>query len=626
MRTKNKQNSDSIFKLCHRLFFYSLTAVLLIGSSSCKIGKYLPEGEYLLKDATVKVIAADSVKTEAVRTASEAVLDTRVSPRWRVWWHYRDGFLLRWLGQRIGREPIFYDTKQAELTEEVLVNRAVNLGHFYTQTNFSTDTLANQSAIRVNYELNVGARYRLDTLIYYFPDSLLARQIDSLTDKSLLKVDRPYSLNDLLAERERIAEALRKRGLYYFNANQLDFLADTISQKNGVRLLLKLKDDVAPQSVTAQRIANVSVTIGRSSNQDEQATTTTFEGLAITCQDCPLRTEILAQAIDFRRGQLYHPEQHERTTERLASFNTFRYISINYAANPTADSLLDVNILLTPALRRSASGEVGAAYNSGRYFGPELSVQYQNRNLLRGAELFTLQGDVVYNFFLGPAAESRIPRSGIFGLEAQLQIPRFFLPKVNRILPGLREASTFFSLGTRVENIQLRLDKFRQEIEQNQFATLAELLTQDDAAQEAVNLWQFSLDYGYRWKRQSAFTHRLIVARIRFQNPRVPTEELLSLSRSLGFTQGLSGLGRLDRMFLIGPNYEWIYDSRLASRKRIRRSAHQFLINAQIGLGFNTVLPVGENQRELAREQSNYLRPLLDSRYYWQFARAFTLA
>jgi hypothetical protein len=458
----------------------------------------------------------------------------------------------------------------------------------------------------------------------------MAYLIDSLAKNTVLKPGSAYELDALKAERRRLEAAMRNASYYYFGAEDLEFLADTIGNSNGVQLLMKLKDDLPIRHTKPQSIGNIRILSNYRGKQQQSSVqdSTSYQGMTIVCNDCPLRNEILANAIGFRPGSAYSPSGHEKTVERLASFNTFRYISTNYQPVPGVDTLLDMTVYLTPDLKHSISGEVGAAYNSSNYFGPELGFNYRNRNSLGGAELLSLEGDFTYNYFLGSKNESNIPQSGIFGVSAGLTIPRFWLPYREKILPQFLQAQTNLKVGGRVETLSLQLERFAEEIANNNFALLAERLEADPNAREGVNLWQFTTDYGYSWKSRPSILNTLTLIRLRYQNPQVSTEELLSLSRNLSLTAGSSGLGRLDRMFLIGPQFSWLLDTRLAKARPADRRPrqHHFFSEVSTGLSFNTILPIGANQRELSSEKSNYLQPELDFRYYWLANRQLTIA
>ena len=602
----------------HTSFTYlGLILVLLFVQSSCSVAKYLPDGEYLYAGSDLELIAPDSANKNRVSERLERVLVDRQTPKWRVWWYYQNGFLLRWIGDRIGREPILYDEKVSNQLVRRLAAEAADNGHFYHRVDYQVDSNRNARTIEVDYRVRVGVHYRIDSLFYAIRDSSVSRLIAESISESVVKPGDLYSLDALRAERLRVQNYLRERGYYYFVNSDLEFLADTIGNDKAVQLLMKLKDDIPPQRLKPQLIEKVMIVsdfepIRRESDGAPRRDTFNYEGLTIACRECPLRPEILDEAFATRAGRRYDPRTHERTLERLANYNTFRYISLSYDPVPGTDSLLHLRALLTPNYKRTISGEVGAAYNSGRYFGPELGINYTNRNLFHGAELLSISGDLAYNYFLGNRGNSRIPSSGIYGLTARLDVPRFWLPQRDKILPSFRRSGTQIELGGRLETIDLNLNRFSEEIAAKELSELADLLGQDSSATPRVTLAQLSAKYGYTWQRSRTIKNSLYPLDFRFQNPRVQTEELLTLSRNLGLTSERQSLGRLDRMVLYGPSYEFIHDSRLQ-----RLKTHNFFIAQQVSMNFNTVLPVGENRRALARETSQYPQLETDFRYYW---------
>jgi outer membrane protein insertion porin family len=601
---------------------WMLLGWVLVTISGCGLKRHLPEGRYLYQGGQLTISAPDTVDVQAVREAGEEVIDAQYAPRWRVWWYYRDGFPLGWLGRRLGREPVFYDGRRSDQTLSLLENRAMNTGHFYHRAAYRVDTLYQRRTVTVDYDLQVGPPYRIDSLTLALPDSPLAEIIRQATGETLLRVGKPYQLATLRAERNRLEALLREKGYYYLTANDFEFLADTMGNQGGVQLLLKVKDGTPRHHLLPQRIRKVTIFTEFRQDDDRPRDTLYYRKLGIVYRDGILRLPVLDETFAIRPDSLYRPDAHDKTVSRLFALNTFRYISLSYEAVPGTDSLLDLKVYLTPNSRHSISGEIGAAYNSGRYFGPELGLQYLNRNFLKGAELFSLEGDLTYNFFLGDRSESRIPRSGIYDLRAGLQIPRLWLPNRQRWLPRLRQSGTLLQVGGKWEQLSLNLNRFTNEITLNQLTELQDQLNANPSASARVRLLQLSAQYGYTWQRRADWNHRIYPLNLRYQNPRVATEELLTLSRSLGFTQGFDGLGRLDRMLLFGPSYQVVYDSRL---RRWRRW-HQFFFQLDMAVNFNRVLPVGENDRQLQTERSRYLQPKVDLRHFWRWSRRVTLA
>lgn len=598
---------------------------LLAFISSCGVAKYLPEGEYLYHGSQLTVFAPDSVNAKPIEDAGLELVNRPTSPKWRVWWHYQRGFLLGWLGKGLGREPVFFDPAMGRQLSRSLNTQAANEGYFWSLADYQLDTNARARTIGIDYELQVGAAFKIDSLQYAIRESTLAQEIQDLSAESLLRTGERYSLAKLRAERQRLESELRERGYYFFSGQQLEFLADTIGNQQGVILLMKLTDAITERSLCPQRIRRVIVRseferqlVSRSASDD----TISHNGLEIVCKECQIRAELLAEAIAYRPGDRYQLSQHERSVQRLAELNMYRYISLNYTEVASGDSLLDLVVYLTPDFRRTISGELGLAYNSGRYFGPELGFTYTNRNLLGGAELFTLEGDFAYNFYLGDERFSRIPRSGVYGLGAELSLPRLWLPWKGSTDDGLLRRTTDIRVGTRLEALSLNLNRFTENIAAEQLSELAEQLTADSNATANLSVYQIGASFGYQWQKIRPVKHQIFPLNLTYQNPRAASEELLELSRSLGISQGLEGLGRLDRMLSFGPSYGFQYDSRKAKRA----SPHQFFTSANLNLRFNRVLPIGDNQRGLAAENSQYIQPELDLRYYCTFSSQWQLA
>jgi hypothetical protein len=598
-------------------------ALLALLLNSCSVAKFLPESEYLYAGSELQLTAPDTIDRDRITGQLEQVLAERQTAKWRVWWHYQNNFLLRWIGQRIGREPVLYEEKVSQQIVRRLEAAAFDNGHFYRRADFTVDTNQRARTITVDYQVRVGTHYRIDSIFYAIRDSAISEHFARARTDRLIAPGDLYSLDQLRAERVRLATYLRERGYYYFDDTDLEFLADTIGNNRGVQLLMKLRDDLPPRHLHPQYLDRVLVVsdfepIGRSAVRRD---TTDYAGLTIACAECPLRPEILDEAITMRAGIRYDPRGHEQTLERLANYNTFRYIGLSYEPVAGSDSLLRLRANLTPNFRRTISGEVGAAYNSGRYFGPEIGINYANRNLFHGAELLNVNADLTYNYFLGNRAASRVPSSGIYGLTVSLDVPRFWLPNRANILPGFRRAGTQIQLGGRLETIDLNLNRFTEEIAAGGLTELGSLLEQDSSATSRVTLTQFTAKYGYNWQRSRTIKNSLYPLDLRFQNPRVSTEELLTLSRNLGLTSEQRSLGRLDRMILFGPSYEIVHDSRL---KRLK--THNFFFSQRVSMNFNTVLPVGENRRALERETSQYPQLESDFRYYWVWNRHQTIA
>ena len=609
----------------------ALLMLLLAGYvTACSVTEYLPPDEYLYNGANVTVNAPNGVENTELTTEVNAVLNNNTNAKLPVLGYYE---IYRWYKfeeklaekpekfskkEHWGSEPIFYDEDLVESVNKLIENRASNEGYFNNESEWKLDTNEDARTVAASYDLTVGEPYLLDSVIYYWRDSSVARVLDPLRKTSPLQPGKRYELDNVKAERNRWSDALRNAGYYYSRSDDFYFLVDTVGGDHRVKMLAKLKDDIPNSHITPQRIARVNVypnADGKKEARTKRGYLDTFNigGLRVMCEDCPLRPAIVDEAFDMRQGDLYSPIRHAKTLKRLADYNTFRYIATSYDPVPGNDSLLTLNAYMTPRLRRRFEGELGISYNSADYFGPNLKLAYINRNLLRGAELLKIEGDFTLAQFLGAEGQARVPSSSIFGIKASLQVPRLWMPRRRKIIPRVFTSGTIIEFGAKMENLSMNLGQFSTEIAENRLTELADLIEADQEAQESISLQQFSYQYGYTWKRRVQNNHRLNPISIRFQNPSVSTEEVLTLARELNLSPGASDAqtNRFDRMLVFSPNYTYTQDSRLRGT-----DTHEFFWQQSVALNMNNVFPVGRDADQREREVSYY--PLIESdlRYY----------
>ena len=617
------------------LLLFALTAV------GCNVTQFLPPDEYLYRGATVDVVAPDSVDAAELVTELEAAANQRTNSKtpvigYRGVWRYykfeqkkaeKPEKYADDPGEERGEEPIFFEASVAEGLNSLLENKAANNGYFNNAAEYTLDTLEDAREIQAHFTVTVGGSYFLDTVTHFWSDTAVARIVDSVAEETVLTAGVRYDLDRLKAERQRWREALKSQGYFYANENDFLFLADTVSGDHQVALLAKLKTDIPREHLIPQRIKAINVypdfnptdTSGRS-----RLPSVEVGGITVRCNDCPLRPEILDEGFATEAGLLYSPELHRNTLRRLASYNTFRYISLDYATVPGSDSTLILNAYMQPLPRRRIEGELGLTFNSAQYVGPNVRLAYTNRNLLRGAELFKLEGDFSYAVFLGNSDQIRVPRSGVYGLTATLDVPRLWLPKRRKLIPRVMTSGTRILLGGKIERLDLTLSKFLPEITDLNLNDLLQTLEADPEASETVSLLQLRAEYGYTWRRRVKKDHAFNPFSVRFQDPVVSDPQVLDVARNLGLAPGQDGGGagasRFDRMLVYSPNYTLTYDSRLDGE-----DVNNVFWRQYISMNWNNVFPLAQS---LNGERILSVYPQLESdvRYYHNFSQASQLA
>ncbi len=619
-----------------------LFSLAALGAMGCNVTQFLPENELLYRGSSLTIEAADSIPTAQLETELQATLNQRTNSKLpligyrNIWRYYKFEQKKAKKPEKYaddpdqikGEEPIFYDPTVVESVNTLLENRASNNGYFRNSATFTLDTNLEAREVAASYTIEVGAEYRLDSVAYFIRDSSVRFIIDSVRNNTVLEPGSRYDLDAIKAERERWKEALKSEGYFYASSSDYLFLADTVAGERDVSMLAKLKVDVPPTHLLPQRIAAVNIYPNfdvSDTAQLDRLPLTELNGLNVRCVDCPLKPKILDEAFAMEAGDLYDPTPHRQTLRRLASYNTFRYISLDYEAVPGSDSTLVLNAYMEPLPRRRIEGELGLTYNNAQYVGPNVRLAYTNRNLLRGAELLELVGDFSYAVFLGNTDNIRVPSSGIYDLTAALTIPRLWLPNRRKLIPRVMSSGTVISLGGKLESLSLTLSKFSQEISQLGLTELAQQVEADPEASETVSLLQLRAQYGYTWQRRIKKSHQLNPFSVRYQNPVVDNEQVLSIARSLGLSPGTegsaAGASRFDRMIVFSPNYTLTYDSRLDGEDR-----HNIFWRQYLSMNVNNVFPVGEDAPDIGRVRSLYPQVETDLRYYLKLNPSSTLA
>ncbi len=619
-----------------------LLSLVAVSAMGCNVTQFLPADELLYRGSSLTIEAADSIPTAQLETELLATLNQKTNAKIpligyrNIWRYYKFEQKKARKPEKYaddpdqikGEEPIFYDPTVVESVNTLIENRASNNGYFENRATFELDTNLDAREVAASYTIRVGAEYRLDSVEYYLRDSSVRQIIDSVRDQTVLRPGARYDLDAIKAERERWKETLKSEGYFFASSGDYLFLADTVTGDRDVAMLAKLKTDVPPHNLRPQRITAVNIypnfDVSDTARLD-RLPLTELNGLEIRCVDCPLKPKILDEAFAMRAGDLYNPTRHRQSLRRLASYNTFRYISLDYEAVPGSDSTLVLNAFMDPLPRRRIEGEFGLTYNNAQYVGPNVRLAYTNRNLLRGAELFELVGDFSYAVFLGNTDKIRVPRSGIYDINASLTIPRLWLPKRRKLIPRVMSSGTVISLGGKLESLSLTLSKFKQEISRLALTELAQEIEADPNASETVSLLQLRAQYGYKWQRRIKKTHQLNPFSVRYQNPVVNNEQVLSIARSLGLSPGAegtaAGASRFDRMIVFSPNYTLTYDTRLDGEDR-----HNLFWLQYLSMNVNNVFPVGQGTEDIGRVQSLYPQVESDLRYYLNLNPSSTLA
>jgi len=604
-----------------RRYIYGFLLVgYVLQALSCSNSRYLSDNESLYLGNKVKIM--DTFVAKKDKSALEAELSEAVRPkpnssfltvRLKLTLYNIAGVpkkekgFRNWLRNKIGEPPVLGSSVSIDGNNKVLNNILVNYGYFNAETAGHKETKKKKT--HAFFEVNTGPRTYIRDVYYEKSDtSQLAKDIVDNESKSLLKPGDPYNLQVIKDERLRIDNILKNKGYYYFSPEFILVDADTGAGPNLVDLVVKMKYSEMPRNAYRQyRINSVTVfpnyrlssntnrnartasdTLNRSRRIPKGEDTLVFDNFKVIDRQHLYRPYVFYQAMQFEPGELYNKKDQNIALNRLVTLGAFKFVKNEFT--PLKDSsrnLLDVSYLLTPYARKSIGGELGGYTQNDTRGGIRGSVSWRNKNLFRGAEIFTvkLTGSMEAQY----GGVSQRPNAYNAGLETNLNIPRFLIPFVNIKPSGMYIPRTIISAAY---NYSLRAGFYR--------------------------ISSLSFGYGFNWKEDIRKDHKLYPFNITYVRT-----DTIDNSKSQDFN--LSNL--LFNGIIFGPTYEYTFNSQLDG---VRRRGN-FYFNGLIDLSGNIVgLAQGASQEKPKKifnsNYAQYIKTQIDFRYYYNLTPKTVLA
>ena len=217
---------------------YIFTVLLL---ASCSVSKYIPEGDYLLKDVYVTYDdSSKMLKEYDLKSYNQQLPNTK-------WFGAKIPLKIytlsgtdttRWtckLFRKLGEDPILFDSVKARNSAEQMYQVLANAG--YVKSEVEAVRHIKDKKLTLEYAVKAGKRYHTRNIHRDIAD----KSIDSLlqaidADESLLITGMPLDINVLNQERNRIAMKLCDLGYYKFTKEDIRYTIDT---HIGMNILVK---------------------------------------------------------------------------------------------------------------------------------------------------------------------------------------------------------------------------------------------------------------------------------------------------------------------------------------------------------------------------------------------------
>lgn len=607
-----------------RFIYGSVLILIVLQAMSCSNARYLSENESLYLGSKVKIL--DTFTSSKDRKALETELSEAVRPKPNASFlgmrlkltlyniagapKKEKGFR-NWLRNKIGEPPVLGSELSIDGNNRVLVNILQGYGYFRAEAS-GTKTTKNKKT-RAAFEVATGPRTYVRNVYYERSDtSQLSKDIADSDSKSLLKPGEPYSFQAIKDERLRIDNILKNKGYYFFSPDYILVDADTGAGNNLADLIVKMKYNEMPRNAYKKYTIHT-VTIypnyRLSSNTNRSAKTATdsantntqvrprripdtvvYDNFRVVDRQNLYRPFVFYQAMQLDPGELYNKKDQNLALNRLVTLGAFKFVKNEFTAvRDTTLNLLDVNYLLTPYARKSFGVELGGFTQNDTRGGVRGSFSWRNKNIFRGAEIFTIKLTGSFEAQYGGGVAAQRPNAYNLGVEANLNVPRFMVPFVTIKPSGMYIPRTIMSAAY---NYSHRAGFYR------------------------INSLNFG--FGYNWKEDIRKDHKLYPFNITLVRT-----DTIDASRAEEFN--FSNL--IYNGLIFGPTYEYTFNSQLdgVSRKS------NFYFNGQIDLSGNLVgIAQGasqENQQRIFNSSyAQYIKSQVDFRYYYNLTPKTVLA
>lgn len=439
------------------------------GLASCNTMRYVPQDKYLLRRNTVEIdgrhdasrrerVAPKDLMQYVQQRPNNRLLgigiylgmynltDTAKHSGWQRFW--RD---------KMGEAPVIYDPQLAGQSKQMMQVYLTSRGYLDATVTDTVEYHPRKRKATVRYVARTGRPFTVSEIRYRIDDKFLEPILLEDTASSLLRRGMVYDRDVFDAERERISSRLQDMGFWGFNKGYITYTVDTAHLDHAMILTMRVRRRVAYVTPEGEPVLenHPVYRLGRITvNTDYDPTlspeelerlpwdTLPYNGIALLYLDkLRIRENILVGALRLSPNELYDKSSVQRTYNRIRNlqysanilfdelpYDTLRPVEVTRpsAAGATVSTLernLSCLIQCTPNVRQNFNVDAEIS-TTADYYSMALTLGYQNKNLFRGAENFTVNFRGAYELMKNKGNRN----SYEFGVSVGLDIPRFLLP------------------------------------------------------------------------------------------------------------------------------------------------------------------------------------------------------
>ena len=394
-------------------YFALLACALLFGA--CSVSRDLPEGTYMLDK--VKVMT-DGSYDDINPSQMKNYVRQKGNARWfsaikiPLGVYAMAGKDSSWVNRtlrQMGEAPVIYDTLMARQSCEDLQLALQNKGYLDAQVELFVTR--HKHKIDALFVLHPGQPYFINDYATDIQDSVIARLM--APRKPLLHNGLQFSTEALNAERSQLTTFLQDLGYFRFHKEFITYRAfkDSLRHEVGLTMILhpyRANSEAKDTLHSRYWIRDI-----------------TYENGSPTDSVIHLRPSVLKENTFLESGQPYSATQLQNTYNHFGRLGAVRYTNISFQQVPDT-TLLDTRIQVQTNKPSTISFQPEGTNTSGD-LGAAVSLTYQNRNIFKGSETFTMKVRGAYEAIRGLEGYSNQDFFE-YSIEGRLTFPRFIVP------------------------------------------------------------------------------------------------------------------------------------------------------------------------------------------------------
>ena len=426
----------------------SLSAIIITGLFSCNPVKYVPENKQLLDKTKIEVesgkIDNKDLKSYLKQKPNKRVLGTRFHlGLYNLSSKKKDNGFNRWL-QNIGEEPVIFDQLLTDKTSRQFKLYLSKKGYFLNEVTAEVIP-KKKKKVWVIYHVVPNTPFAINNIYYNIEDTGLQYLIFADTSHCLIKRDKNFDEDILLAERNRIERLLRDRGYYNFSKEYIYYEADSSNTNRSVDIVIGVKKYLAIEDNKTietphktYKIGNITIYTDKIINAPDSsyhAYDTIYLDEKTFYYPREKRRRIkpitIDQCIFVNKGKLYKVSDVEKTYKHLLSLKVYKNVDITF--EQSSDTIINCIAQLSQLDIQSYTIEIEGTNSAGN-IGAAGNLIYHHKNLFNGAESFNIKLTGATEAIQETKenddnTETRTIENTLeLGAEVSLLIPRFLLP------------------------------------------------------------------------------------------------------------------------------------------------------------------------------------------------------